>query len=296
MSAVTLLGLGNMGRALAHALLDAGHEVTVWNRTAARGRELEVRGAHLEPSVHEAVAASGLLVTCLRDVSATASVLARAGRDVLAGRTVVSLSGGRPDEVVRLRRLVEESGGVLLAGIVKAYPASIGTVEAEIQVAGPQSALDACATTLEALGRVVHAGPDAVVAAHLYQAQSAFFETALCAFFEALAYGATAKVATDDLLRFLPATLPLVGHAIDDVIAQLRGEQGRSAPATEAAVGVYASALASIVEEMRQIGARSALAEIALGYLSEASEAGSGGHEISALLSTLLDERPARRP
>ncbi|WP_234436505.1 NAD(P)-binding domain-containing protein, partial [Streptomyces sp. XY511] len=39
-SAVTVLGLGPMGRSLAAAFLAAGLPTTVWNRTPGRDREL----------------------------------------------------------------------------------------------------------------------------------------------------------------------------------------------------------------------------------------------------------------
>ena len=63
-------------------------------------------------------------------------------------------------------------------------------------------------------------------------------------------------------------------------------------PATEAAIDVYAHAVSSTVQEMRHVGARHALAEGALGYLSAACDAGLGGHEIVALLPVLLGELP----
>ncbi|MFB7152975.1 NAD(P)-binding domain-containing protein, partial [Streptomyces virginiae] len=44
-SAVTVLGLGPMGRSLAAAFLAAGLPTTVWNRTPGRDRELVERGA-----------------------------------------------------------------------------------------------------------------------------------------------------------------------------------------------------------------------------------------------------------
>ncbi len=49
-SAVTVLGLGPMGRALAGAFLDAGVRTTVWNRTPGRDRELTERGAYGAPT------------------------------------------------------------------------------------------------------------------------------------------------------------------------------------------------------------------------------------------------------
>ncbi|MYU15304.1 NAD(P)-binding domain-containing protein, partial [Streptomyces sp. SID8361] len=42
---VTVLGLGDMGTALARALVGAGHRTTVWNRTAAEAEALAAEGA-----------------------------------------------------------------------------------------------------------------------------------------------------------------------------------------------------------------------------------------------------------
>jgi 3-hydroxyisobutyrate dehydrogenase-like beta-hydroxyacid dehydrogenase len=44
---VTVIGLGPMGRAMAGALMRAGHPVTVWNRTPRRADELVAEGARL---------------------------------------------------------------------------------------------------------------------------------------------------------------------------------------------------------------------------------------------------------
>jgi 3-hydroxyisobutyrate dehydrogenase-like beta-hydroxyacid dehydrogenase len=62
MTEVTILGMGAMGRALATALVKAGHEVTTWNRTPGR----TVPGAQEAPTAHEAVEASPLVVRCRR--------------------------------------------------------------------------------------------------------------------------------------------------------------------------------------------------------------------------------------
>ena len=40
MSTVAVVGLGAMGSRIARRLLDAGHTVLVWNRTAARAEEI----------------------------------------------------------------------------------------------------------------------------------------------------------------------------------------------------------------------------------------------------------------
>ena len=40
MARVAVVGLGGMGSRIARRLLDAGHELTVWNRTAAKAEAL----------------------------------------------------------------------------------------------------------------------------------------------------------------------------------------------------------------------------------------------------------------
>ena len=42
---LTILGLGNMGRAFAAVALEKGHQVTVWNRSPNRATELVSNGA-----------------------------------------------------------------------------------------------------------------------------------------------------------------------------------------------------------------------------------------------------------
>jgi 3-hydroxyisobutyrate dehydrogenase-like beta-hydroxyacid dehydrogenase len=45
MTSVAFLGLGRMGGLMAGRVLAAGHELTVWNRTAARTQPLVADGA-----------------------------------------------------------------------------------------------------------------------------------------------------------------------------------------------------------------------------------------------------------
>lgn len=64
-----------MGRGMALNLLEAGHEVTVWNRTADRAIDLVTRGAVLAPTVAAAVAEAEFVLYCLSDDAAVRSVV-----------------------------------------------------------------------------------------------------------------------------------------------------------------------------------------------------------------------------
>jgi 3-hydroxyisobutyrate dehydrogenase len=47
MAHIALLGLGAMGSRMAARLIAAGHQVTVWNRSAAAAQALAAQGAHV---------------------------------------------------------------------------------------------------------------------------------------------------------------------------------------------------------------------------------------------------------
>ena len=53
---LAVLGLGNMGSALAHCLLKAGHDVSVWNRTSKKAEDFAEAGATICASPDDAVA------------------------------------------------------------------------------------------------------------------------------------------------------------------------------------------------------------------------------------------------
>jgi len=73
--AVSVIGLGAMGTALAKAFLADNHRVTVWNRTASKCAPLGQAGAKIARSVTEAVDASQVVVVCVLDYSASDSLL-----------------------------------------------------------------------------------------------------------------------------------------------------------------------------------------------------------------------------
>ena len=65
MTDISVIGLGDMGSALAATLLDNGYSVTVWNRSADKAVPLTAAGALLAGSAKEAIAASPATITCI---------------------------------------------------------------------------------------------------------------------------------------------------------------------------------------------------------------------------------------
>ncbi|MFB6845311.1 NAD(P)-dependent oxidoreductase [Streptomyces sp. NPDC056373] len=123
---LTLLGTGAMGTALARTWLAAGHEVTVWNRTAARAEALAAEGAAVAASAAEAVAANRLVIACLLDDASVGEALE--GAD-LAGRDLVNLTTGTPAQGRTRAAWARARGARFLDGGIMAVPPMVGQPE-----------------------------------------------------------------------------------------------------------------------------------------------------------------------
>ncbi|MCX5226024.1 NAD(P)-dependent oxidoreductase [Streptomyces sp. NBC_00233] len=71
---IAFIGLGSMGLPMARRLLDAGHPLTVWNRTAAKADALVADGAVRAASAAEAVREADVVITMLADPAAALAV------------------------------------------------------------------------------------------------------------------------------------------------------------------------------------------------------------------------------
>jgi 3-hydroxyisobutyrate dehydrogenase-like beta-hydroxyacid dehydrogenase len=72
---IAFLGLGKMGSAIASHLMEAGHELTVWNRTRDRAEPLGKRGAKVADSAADAVGGAEVVFSVVFDDDALEQVL-----------------------------------------------------------------------------------------------------------------------------------------------------------------------------------------------------------------------------
>ena len=109
MTRIAIIGTGRMGTAIAQRLIETGHDVTVWNRTAERTAAAEKAGARIAPDLATAAAAEAILLA-LTDSTAVRSVvddLVSAGID---GRLLVDMSTLLPDDTRAVAERVVAAG------------------------------------------------------------------------------------------------------------------------------------------------------------------------------------------
>lgn len=161
MTGVTVLGLGDMGTALAAAFLAGGHPTTVWNRTAAKAEPLVAKGASRAATVAEAAGANEFVVVCLLDYRSVREVL-----DVdLSGRVLVNLTNGTPAQARELAAWAAGKGAAYLDGGIMAVPPMIGTPASFLLYSGEQAVFDTHREVLDLLGVSHFLGADPGMAA-----------------------------------------------------------------------------------------------------------------------------------
>jgi 3-hydroxyisobutyrate dehydrogenase-like beta-hydroxyacid dehydrogenase len=156
---VSLLGLGSMGTMLGRTLAAAGHELTVWNRGAARAEPFRDLCA-VAASPLEACLAGDIVITCLSSYDATYEVLDDPQvKAALAGKTLVQLSTATP-ETARAFGAWAQAGGIdHLDGKIAVVPAQIGQEMTVIFYAGSKTVFARCEPVLQCLaGRTTYIG------------------------------------------------------------------------------------------------------------------------------------------
>ncbi|GHG22613.1 NAD(P)-dependent oxidoreductase [Streptomyces albogriseolus] len=224
-SAVTVLGLGPMGRALAGAFLEAGLRTTVWNRTPGRDRDLLARGASGARSAEEAVAASPLTVVCVVNYDAANAVLRRdAVAGALKGRTVVNLSADTPERARDLADWAAGHGVRYLDGAIMTPTTTIGTPAAVFLHAGPEDLYEEHRPVLDALGGThTHLGEEIGRAAAYDIALLDIFWTAMAGYAHALAVARAEGITARELAPFAQG----IGEILPPIFEQSAEETDR---------------------------------------------------------------------
>ena len=114
---VGVAGLGKMGAEIAARLIELGHQVTVWNRSAEKTKPLAAAGAKVVNSPAEVAKASEAVITILADAKAIDDVYSGANGLLSAdvkGKLFIEMSTELPSVKVALNEKVRAKGGALV--------------------------------------------------------------------------------------------------------------------------------------------------------------------------------------
>jgi len=154
--------LGIMGRGMAHNLLKAGFELTVWNRTAARMDEFVQAGATAAQSPAAVAERSDIVITCVSDTpDVEAVVLADNGviHGASPGSLVVDMSTISPQATVEIATQLGKRDVAMLDAPVSGGSEGAARGTLTIMVGGDGAQLERALPVLQVMGKTItHVG------------------------------------------------------------------------------------------------------------------------------------------
>jgi 3-hydroxyisobutyrate dehydrogenase len=107
---VAFLGMGRMGRLMAAHVLDADHQLTVWNRTPGKASELVSRGAREATTIEDAVSRADAVVLMLFGGDSVEEVLQPIAAAAPAGTLIIDATTTGPNASQALAAKAHELG------------------------------------------------------------------------------------------------------------------------------------------------------------------------------------------
>ena len=295
---IGIAGIGKMGAAIAARLIDNGHRIAVWNRTAAKAEALAALGARIESTPRALAAACDVIIATLSDASVFDAVYH--GVDGLLagevrGKIFIDLATIRPADARALAARVRAAGAAFVECPVSGStgPAREGKLFALVgaepeDFARVRPILEGLCRRIEHLGPV-GAGASMKLAINLpllvyYQALG-----------EALALAKPLGLAPERLVDMLcdtSGTPAMMKNRAPSVVKQL---QGISVPPTVDVANVCKD-LRTMLEEAQVRGGDSPLVRAALESYRAELDAGFGSADCTKLAALWFERAPASPP
>jgi 3-hydroxyisobutyrate dehydrogenase-like beta-hydroxyacid dehydrogenase len=207
---VGIIGIGNMGSGMAKSLLQAKHQVTVYNRTRERAEALRSEGAAVAATPAEACRGEAVLTMLADDTAVESQVF---GKDGILGalpRGAVHMSCSTISVALSDRLTAEhaKAGQEFVSAPVFGRPDAAEAARLAVVAAGPMAAVERCKPLFEALGpKILVVGEKPSLANVVKLSGNFLIATVLESMSEAIAFARKSGVDATALLDFLTSTL-----------------------------------------------------------------------------------------
>ena len=290
MSKIGFIGVGLMGAAMAHRLLDTGHKLQILgNRNRESITELVDRGATEAASAKELASASEIVMLCVGTSDQVESRM-RGDEGVIAGlnagSVVIDFGTSLPASTRLLGKEVEQAGGQYLDAPLGRTPTHAKDGLLNIMCAGDEAAYNKVLPVLKDVGEnVFHLG--ALGSGHTVKLINNFFGmTVANAMAEAFAMADVQGVDRQSMYDVMAAG-PLHSGMMDFVKGYgVDGDPAQLAFAIKNAakdVGYYA-------QMAEQAGVKSVMSVSTLGALSDANASGKGDDMVSQMVDYYVEK------
>jgi 3-hydroxyisobutyrate dehydrogenase-like beta-hydroxyacid dehydrogenase len=275
-----------MGAPMAARLLGAGHELTVWNRTADKADPLVAQGASMASTPARAAAGADAVITMLADPKALEAVVF--GPDGLAerltqGQLFIDMSTVGIDAFREVAGRLPEGVSMVDAPVRGSIPqATSGQLAIFVGASRPD--FERAEPILAPMGKALHVGgPGAGAAAKLVV--NSTLGAVIAAFGEALSLGDALGLDRAALLDVLAESA--IGATVKAKRANV--ESGDFPPAFKLSLAL--KDLRLVDDAAERAGRELLVARAAQDWLEQADREGDGDLDFSAVIRTIVAQR-----
>jgi len=215
---IGFVGLGAMGQLIVPRLMNAGHELTGWNRSRDKAASLLEAGMRWAASPRAVAEQSELVFSIVTDAKAVKAVAL--GKDGIVaglkrGGIYVDMSTIEPEESRAVAAEFARAGSIMLDGPLSGSPVTVVQGNASIMIGGDEAAYERIKPVLLAIGpKVTRIGGNGL-ACQMKIAVNLLLMIEVIAFGEAVALaekgGVERAVALDAILKSVAAS-PVLGY------------------------------------------------------------------------------------
>ncbi|MDA2979209.1 MAG: NAD(P)-dependent oxidoreductase [Actinomycetota bacterium] len=163
MGGIGFVGLGIMGHSMARNLVDAGHTVTVWNRTRERSDDLVAAGALLAETPRGVAESNDIVMVCVSDTPDVEAVVfgpQGIAEGLSPGSLVIDHSTISPRATKEFAATVNEAGASWLDAPISGGSEGAAKGTLSIMIGGEADQIERAREYLEVIGATItHVGP-----------------------------------------------------------------------------------------------------------------------------------------
>lgn len=279
----SILGTGTMGTAIGEAILNAGHDLIVYNRTMDRTKSLVEKGAIAVVSPAEAIAGSDITFIITADGKSALKVLNDS--DVLLalkGKKIINAATSSVEDTLKINDIVIKNGGFFTEMAIDAIPETIRTTTGRVKIGCKSEDESSLVEILSSfIGEIVRVGNIGDVSKiELINLLGNTFSIIKNAYVIALAekYQISSEIITESIISSDPMAefyLPsMIAHNYDTMFGTIKGQ---------------IDVMTSLISGVGNQGISTKLLEEVLNLYKKTDEIGYSNKDIFAVLEALVN-------
>ena len=226
MKKIAFLGLGSMGSRMALNLIRAGYDISVWNRSSERTKPLLDEGAKTANSPYEASQGADIVISMVRDDTASKNIWCDKSQGALAGMKTnaiaIECSTLSTKWLKELYKICKKRQIKLLDAPVAGSRPQADTAELIFLVGGDRTAFDKVISMLGVMGNTVHYAGDTGAGAMIKLAVNSLLGIQVAAMAELISLLESSEVDVHhaiEILKTIPVCSPAAGVASSAMLA-----------------------------------------------------------------------------